>query len=136
LGDKDEVDGQLSAGRLERVERREKGVLGSLLVDRAPSNNRFALTRPVDDSRLEWRRRPFRRVVMLDVVHEVDTHAVLRACIEGCKDAGYAIGWDDVRALESRIEGEPAHVFCAFVDVALFGRNCRQCDPVLQALYV
>src|SRR6185369_17832092 len=49
LGDKDEVDGQLSAGRLERVERREKGVLGSLLVDRAPSNNRLALSRSVYD---------------------------------------------------------------------------------------
>ena len=113
FGHQHEVDRKLDPGGLECVERGEECRLRPLLVDRAAADDRLALARPVDDPAFERRRRPFGRVVMLDVVHEVDGERVLGPGIERREHAGYAVGLDDPGLLESGVERQLAHVFGA-----------------------
>ena len=72
LAHQHEVDRQLLARRLERVQRGETRDLRSLLVGRAAADDHLADARLVDEPRLERRRAPLRGIELLDVVHEVE----------------------------------------------------------------
>ncbi len=92
FGDEHQIDRQLDAGRLERAQRGQESRLRALLVDRAAADQRLAFAGAVDDPPFERRRRPFRRVIMLDVVHEVDRQRVLGAGVERRENARHAVG--------------------------------------------
>ena len=132
LGEQDEVDRQPPAGGAEGVERGEEGAFGALLVDRAAAADRAAL-RQVDDPPLERRRRPFRRVELLDVVHEIDADRAPGAGVDPAEHDRAAAGRDLADAGEPRLGGEPRHVIGAFLDVELLGGDGRQRDPLLDA---
>ena len=89
----------------------------------------------VDDARLQRRRRPLRRVVLLDVVHEVQADRGRRAGIERGEHAGLAVGLDDLDVLEAGLARQLRHVLGALLGVEVLGRDRRQRDPVLQRLH-
>ena len=85
--------------------------------------------------RLQRRRRPFRRVELFDVVHEVQADRGRRAGIERGVHAWLAAGLDDFDVLEAGLARQLRHVLGALLGIEVFGRDRRQRDPVLQRLH-
>src|SRR5438045_1875437 len=83
LAHEDDIHRRLLAGALERVQRGEECHLRALLVRCAAPDDDLAESWLVDEPRLERRRRPFARIELLDVVHEVDASRGWRAGLEG-----------------------------------------------------
>ena len=122
FGEQDEVDRQPPVRRLERVQRGEEGAFRPLLVDRAAAAD-GAAELVIEDPRLERRRRPFGRVVLLDVVHEIDADGALRAGVERAEHGRHAAGRHLAHAGEAGLGREPGHVVGAFLDVAAARRR-------------
>ena len=68
---KNEIHGELFAGAANRVQRGEECSFRAFLIYCAAANNGFAEPGFIHQSGTEWRRRPFRGVGLLDVVHEI-----------------------------------------------------------------
>ncbi len=62
---------QLAPCRAERMQRCDQGRLRSLLVYGAAAHQHFPEPGLVDKRGLEWRRRPFGRICLLHVIHEI-----------------------------------------------------------------
>ena len=117
------------------MQRRKKRSLRSFLIHRAASDNRFSKRRLVDDSRFGRRRRPFRRIELFHVVHEIKADRFRRAGIESCEHAWLAIGIDHCRLLKSGIARQLRHVIRAFRISAVLRRNRHLRNPILQPLH-
>ncbi len=133
LGHQHEVDGQLPAGAVNRVQRRQECGLRTLLVDRAAAHDRAPEVGQVDDLRVPGRRGPFRGVGLLHVVHEVHADRAARTGIERREHAGLAVGGAALDVLESRIGEHPHCELAAFLDAAVLRGDRRLADPFLQA---
>ena len=73
-------------------------------------------------------------IELLHVVHEVDADARGRAGVEHAEHAGLAGGRNDLDVRESGIARQLGHVLRPLREVAVFGGDGRQRDPVLQGL--
>ena len=133
LGHQDDVHRRSATRCPQAMQRRQEGRLRTLLIYRPPADHHPAQPRALDDPRLQRRGRPFRRVELLDVVHEVHAHGARRAIVHGGEDAGPAVGLDDVGALEPGIPQQVGHMLRAFLDVAAFRGDRGKRDPVPQA---
>jgi hypothetical protein len=116
------------------VQRREKGRLGALLVDRSAAHDDLAELRLVDQRALERRRGPLGRIGLLDVEHEVDAVGDRRARVERREDAGLAVGRNLLRATEARLLQHPDQEVAALAPASLLRRDRRLLDPVLEPL--
>ena len=118
-----------------RMQRREERRLRSLLIHRAATDHHFAQPRFVHDSRFERRRRPFRRIELFHVVHEIKPDRLRRARIERREHARLSIRVDHRRLLKSRIARQFRHVLRAFRIPAILRRDRHLLDPILQPLH-
>jgi hypothetical protein len=130
--DEHEVDGELATGPPEGVQRREERRFGSLLVDRAPSDDDSSEARLVDDSRLPRRRRPLRGIDLLHVVHEIHAGRPAGAGVERREHAGLPVGRDLHGGAEARVAQEPDHQVAPLRHAVVLGGNRRLMDPLLQ----
>ena len=135
LGNKHQIDGQLPAGAANGVHRGQEGSLRTLLVDRPTPDHALAQARLIDNGRVEGRRRPFRWIDLLDVIHEVDPEGARGAGVERGENAGLAIGGDFRRSLEAGLAQHAHGQVAAFVHAAVLGGNRRLANPRLQALH-
>src|SRR6185312_4861971 len=88
---------------------------------------------PVDDRGLKWRRRPLRRVGLLDVVHEVDGDGLRGSRVEGREDSWVTVGVDACGLLEPGVASEPHHPIAALVHAAILGSERWVLHPILKA---
>jgi DNA-binding NarL/FixJ family response regulator len=84
FGHQHQIDRHLSTGPSNGMEGRKNRRLRFFLIHRAATHEHFAQRRFVHDSRFGRRRRPFRRVELLHVVHEMKTDR-LRSAARVCK---------------------------------------------------
>ncbi len=129
------MTGQLPAGVANGVHRGQEGSLRTLLVDRSAPDDALAQAGLIDNGRVEGRRRPFRGIDLLDVVHEVDPKGARRAGVERGEDAGLAIGGDFRGSLEAGLAQHAHGEVAAFVHAAVLGGNRGLANPRLQALH-
>src|SRR5262249_10260479 len=113
FADEDEVHRQFATRFAHRIERGEEGCFRTLLVGRAAADADFAKAGLVDQAAFERWGRPFLRIELLHVVHEVDAERFRRADVVGRIYAGGAAGRHDFGVLEARIERELLHIFRA-----------------------
>ena len=135
FGDQHQVHRHLLAGAANRMQRGEERRFRSFLIHRAATDDHFAQRRFVDDSRFGRRRRPFRRIELFHVVHEIEADRFRRAGVERREHARLAVGVDHRRLLKSRIARELRHVLGAFGIAAILGRDRHLRDPILQPLH-
>ena len=114
---------------------REKCCLRSLLIHRAASDDYFAQWRFVHDSRFSRRRRPFRRIELFHVIHEIEPNRFLRAGFERREHARFPISIDHRRLLKSRVARQLRHVIRAFGITAVLGGDRHLRNPILQPLH-
>ena len=117
------------------MHRGQEGSLRAFLVDRSAPDHALAQARLIDDGRVERRRRPFRGIDLLDVIHEVDPERARRAGVERGEDAGLAIGRNFRRSLEAGLAQHAHGEVAAFVHAAVLGGNRGLANPRLQALH-
>src|SRR5206468_10326869 len=113
----------------------EKRRFRSLLVHRTATDHHLAERRLIHDPRFRWRRRPFRRVKLFHVVHEIKSDRFRRARIEGGEYARLAIGVDYRRLLETGIARELRHVLRTLGIAAVLRRDRYLPDSILQSLH-
>ena len=136
LAHQHQIHRQFFARRLERHERAQEGVLGSLLIHGAAAHAHRAQARLFHQARLERRRTPLLRHELLHVVHEVDPDRGARTGIDLAEHSGLARGGDELHAGKAGVLRELRHVLRPLRVVAVLGRNRRQRDPVLQPLQI
>jgi hypothetical protein len=102
------------------------------LIHRAASHEHFAEIRLIDDSRFPRGRRPFRRVRLFHIVHEIKADGLFRARVEGRENCRFPIALDPRRLLKSGVAREVDHVFRAFRVAAILGRDRDLFDPILE----
>ena len=117
------------------MERSEERRFGSFLIHRAAANHHFSQRRFVHDPRFSGRRRPFGRIELFHIVHEIKPDRFWRTCIERRKHAWLPVRVDYRRLLESCIPRELRHVLRAFRISPVFGRDRNLCNPILQPLH-
>ena len=74
------------------------------------------------------------RIVLLDVVHEVDRQPAASTRVERGEHAGLALGRDHLGLLEPGVSGQSRHVVGARGVTDVFAGDGRQLDPVLERL--
>ena len=132
--DQHQVDGNLAAGAADRMQRREERRLRAFLIHGAAAHHDLAALGHVDEARFPRRRRPFLRVDLLHVVHEVQPERALRAGVERGEHARMTLGLDALGALEAGVEREPPHHVAAFRHADVLGGDRADADPLLQPL--
>ena len=123
LGNQDKIDRQFHIGGAEGMQRRQHCGFRPLLVDRAAPNDNFAKAGLVDDLPVERRVVPFGRIVLLDVVHEIEPDGALGARIKRGEDPRLAAGRHHFGMLESGVERQLGHMVCALLDIAALRRD-------------
>src|SRR2546422_8100806 len=91
LGHHHQVHRHFSPGAANGMQRRQKRRFWPFLVDRAATDDHLAEAWPVDEPRLERRRRPLGWIELLHVIHEVEPDSLCRAGIQRRKDTGLAV---------------------------------------------
>ncbi len=134
FADEHDIDRQLASRGADRVERGEEGRLGTLLVHRAATHDRLPETGALDHLALERRRRPFGRVELLHVVHEIDAERALGADVDRAEHARMTVGGDDLDIGEARILRELGHIGRTLGHAAILGGDRGEGDPVADAL--
>ena len=114
---------------------REERSFRSLLVYRATPDDYFAQWRFVHNSRFGRRRRPFRRIELFYVVHEIKPNRFWCARIESREHSRFAVGVDHRCLLESRIARQLRHVLRTLGISAVLRCDRHLPDPVLQPLH-
>jgi hypothetical protein len=122
------------AGGLEGVQRGEAGDLRALRVGGASADHHLADAGTIDDAPFERRRAPLLRVVLLDVIHEVQRQRRRRARVERGEHARLPRCWNQLDACEARVARELRHVFGALRKIEVFGGDRRQRNPLAQFL--
>ena len=115
------------------MERGKEGCLGPFLIHRAAADEDLAESGPVHESGGEGRRRPFRGIGLLHVVHEVDRESLRGARVERREDARVTVGVDTRRLLEAGIARHPHHEIAALVHPTIFRGERRVLHPLLKA---
>src|SRR5438477_299339 len=107
--DEHKVDRDLLPRPLDRVERGEECGLRPLLIYRAAPDEDPSESGLVNDRGGEGRRRPFRRIGLLYVVHEVDRDGGRSTRIERGENARVTVGVDTRGLLEALVASETHH---------------------------
>ena len=119
----------------DRMQRSKERRFRSFLIHRAAPDDHLAQRRFVHDSRFRRRRRPFRRIELFHVVHEIKPDCFRCARIERREYARFSVGVDHRRLLKSRIARQLRHVLRAFRISAILRRDRHLPDPILQPLH-
>ena len=127
----DEVHRHFLSRTTDRMQRRQKGGLWSLLIHGTASDNHFAERRLVDQPRFRRRRRPLRRIELFHVVHEVKTDRFRPARIKLGEYTRLPLCINHGRLLKSGIAGEFRHVFRAVRVTAILRGDRHLTDPIL-----
>src|SRR5262249_27011077 len=134
LGDKNKIHWNFLPGATNSVERGEERCFRSFLIDGAAADQDFSDALPIHDGRIEWRRSPFSRIELLDVIHEIKADGFGRASIERGKNAGMAVGRHLSDHAEASFFKHVHHELAAFVHVTVLCGDAGKLDPVLEAL--
>src|SRR6185312_6202157 len=89
---KNKVYRQLATSPADGMQRRQESSFRTFLIDRAATNHNFAKARLIDNARFPRRRRPFRRIYLLDVIHEIESQGLGSAGIQRSEDSGLSVG--------------------------------------------
>ncbi len=112
----------------------EQRRFGSFLIDGAATDDDFAHAGLVYQARFKRRRGPFRRVGLLDVVHEIQSDGRGRAGVERGENSRLAVGGNFADLLEAGVAKESHGHFAAFVHAAIFGGDAGLADPFLKSV--
>src|SRR3546814_20455299 len=82
-----------------------------------PTLFRSSHARLVDQLRLQWRRTPLGWIELLDVVHQVQPDRLGGAGIEGGDHPRFAVGWQNIDLLETRLACQTGPGFGAFPEL-------------------
>ena len=135
FGDENEIHGKLLPRAANRVKRGEKSGFRALLVHGAPAHHDFAKPGLIHERGFERWRRPFRRIGLLHVIHEIKAKSFRRARIQRGEDSRLAVGRHFRDAFESRFAEHAHGQFAAFVHTAVFRGDGRLANPILNALH-
>src|SRR5688500_20145681 len=92
------------------MQRGEQRHLGPFLIGRSATDHHLADPWPLDNPAFQRWRAPLGGIVLLDVVHEVDTEPRFGSGVEYAKHARLSGGRHDLDPLKSRIARETRHV--------------------------
>src|SRR5256886_7973044 len=126
-----QVHRQFLARTANGMQRCEERCFRSFLVHRATADDHLPQRRFVHYSRFGRRRRPFCRIELFHVVHEIKTDSFRSTCIKRREYAGFAVRVDHRCLLKSCIASELSHVFRAFRIAAVLRRDRHLSDPIL-----
>src|SRR5437879_1730184 len=135
LGHQYEVHWKFATRSTDGVQRGQHSGLRTLLIHRTSADEHFAKARLVHQRRIPRRRGPFRRINLLDVVHEIKTDTSGRAGIEGGKNTGLSIGRHALDLLKASLAQRLHGQFAAFGHATIFGCDGWLTNPLLKPLY-
>ena len=133
LGHQHQVDGEFLPGFPECMQGGQERRFRPLLVDGPAPHDHLAPARLVGDARLERRARPFGRVHLLHVIHEIDAHGAPGPGVQRGKDAGLAAGRHPLDHLEPGILQQAHRVGAGLFHPVILGGDAGVPDPVLDA---
>src|ERR1700719_1387062 len=133
--DKNKIDGEFFPRAANRVQSREECGFRALLIYRSAANDDFAEAGFVHHSGVERRRRPFRGVRLLYVVHEIQADGSRRTGVERRENAGLPIRGYFAYLTETGVAKHVHGEFATFVHTAIFRSDGRLANPGLQALH-
>jgi hypothetical protein len=114
------------------MQRRQQCHLRPFLVRGAAADHHPPQARPIDDAAFEWGRAPLCRVILLDVVHEVDGERRRRAVIERGEHAGLALSRNHLDFRKPRLARQLRHVLRPLRVAQVLGGNGGQRDPLAE----
>src|SRR5689334_15748591 len=135
FGYKNEIHRQLASRCLHRMERSEKGRFRTFLIHCTAADHDFAEAWLINNLCFRWRRRPFARVELFHVVHEIKPNRFWRPGIKSSEDTRLSLGLDPFRAIEAGVFQELDHIIRALGITAVLGRDRDLRDPTLEPFY-
>ena len=132
LGDEDQIHRRLASGVLESDQSRQQCRLRAFLICSAAANDNFSESRFVDQAGFKRRRRPFGRIGLFHVVHEIQPVGARCAGIQYRENAGLPIRIDALHAIESGFAQIAHGEIAALRHAAILSRDRRLADPLLQ----
>ena len=135
FGHEHEVHRKFPASGFERVQRGQPRRFRSLLIDSSAADQHLAQSWLVYQGRIERRRRPFRFIGLLHVVHEIDAEGSRRARVERGENTRMPLSRNLRHLAESGIAQEAHHEIATLGHAPVFRCDRRLPDPILQSMH-